>query len=68
MSGDGKYSLFNRDHLTKPIQMQLSGKEKIFCDFVATFLKCSLNFEHFLKKDDPHCSCISEITDPEKTC
>ena len=66
LSGDGKYSLFNRDNLTLPIQMQLYGKEKPFSDFFAAFLISSLNFEHFLKKDGPLCCCISEITDPEK--
>ena len=66
LSGDGKYSLFNRDNLTQPIQMQLSRKQKTFSEFFSAFLKSSLNFEHFLKKDDPHCWCISKITHPEK--
>ena len=68
LSMDSKYSLLNRDNLTEPIQMQLSRKQKTFSDFFSAFLKSSLNFEHFLKKDDPHCWCISEITDPEKPC
>ena len=68
LSADGKYSLLNRDNLTQPIQMQLSRKQKTFSEFFSAFLKSSLNFEHFLKKDDPHCWCISEITDPEKPC
>ena len=68
LSADGKYSLLNRDNLTQPIQMQLSRKQKTFSDFFSAFLKSSLNFEHFLKKGDPHCWCISEITDPEKPC
>ena len=63
LSADGKYSLFNRDNLTQPIQMQLSGKQKTFSRFFSSFLKFSLNFEHFQKKDDPHCWCISEITE-----
>ena len=66
LSGNGKYSLFNRDNLTQPIQMQISRKQKTFSDLFSAFLTCSLNFEHFFKKDDPHCWCISEITDPEK--
>ena len=66
LSADGKYSLFNRGNLTTPIYMQLSRKQKTFSDFFSAFFKSSLNFEHFLKKDDPHCWCISEITDPEK--
>ena len=68
LSAHGKYSLLNRDNLTQPIQMQLSRKQKTFSDFFSAFFKSSLNFEHFLKKDDPHCWCISEITDPEKPC
>ena len=50
MSADGKYSLLNRDNLTQPIKMQLSRKQKSFSHFFSTFLKSSLNFEHFLKK------------------
>ena len=68
LSTDGKYSLLNRDNLTQPIQMQLSRKQKTFSEFFSPFFKSSLNFQHFLKKDDPHCSSISEITDPEKPC
>ena len=48
--------------------MQLSQTQKSFSDFFSAFLECSLNFEHFLKKDDPHSLCIFEITDPGKRC
>ena len=51
---DGKYSLFNRDNLRQRIWMQLSGKQETFSEFFSTFLKSSLNFAHFQKKDDPH--------------
>ena len=44
---DDKYSLFNRDNLRRPIQMQLSQKQKTFSEFIAAFLKARLNFEHF---------------------
>ena len=64
--GDGKYSLFNRDNLTQPIQMQVSRKQETFSQFFAAFLKSSLNFEHFQKKDDCHSRGISEITDSAK--
>ena len=37
LTGDGKYSLFKRDNLTQPIQMQLSRKEKIFLNFFLHF-------------------------------
>ena len=46
--------------------MQLSPKQKNFYEFLSAFLKSSLNFEHFQKKDDPHGLYISEITDSEK--
>ena len=68
LSADGKYSLLNRDNFTQPIQMQLSRKQKTFSQFFCAFLKSTLNFEHFQKKDDSHSRCISEITDPEKRC
>ena len=68
LSADGKYSLFNTDNLTQPIQMQLSRKQKTFSDFFSAFLKSSLNFKHFQKKDEPNSWCISEITGPEKPC
>ena len=66
LSADGKYSPFNRDNLTQPIQMQLSRKQKTFSEFFSAFLKFSLNFEHFLKKDDSHSRGISKITESEK--
>ena len=49
-----KYSLLNRDKLTKPIQMQLSEKQIAFSEFFSAFLKSKLSFEHFQKKDAPH--------------
>ena len=66
MTDDGKYSLLYRDNLTQPIQIPLSQKEKAFFYFFSAFLKSTLNFEHFLKKDDPQSRCISEITVSEK--
>ena len=54
-----KYSLLNRDKLTQPIQIQLSQKQKNSSNFLSRFLKSSLNFERFKKKDDPHCWRIS---------
>ena len=66
LSADSKYSLLKGDNLTEPIQMQLSRKQKTFSDFFSAFLKSSLNFEHFQKKDDSHRWGISEITESEK--
>ena len=45
--------------------MQLSQKKKVFSQFFAAFLKGSLNFEYFEKRDDPLGFIIFEITDSE---
>ena len=34
--------------------MLLSGKQKSFSEVFSSFLKSTLNLEHFEKKDDPH--------------
>ena len=46
--------------------MPLSQKQETFSEFFFAFLKSTLNFEHFAKKEEPHSSFISEITDGEK--
>ena len=51
---DEKHYLLNRDNLTQPIQIQLSQKQKTFCEFFFAFLKSILNFKHLPKKDDRH--------------
>ena len=66
LAPDEKYPVLNRDNLIIPIQIQLCGKQKWFPQIFAAFLKFSLTFEYFEKKDDPHRFCISEITDSEK--
>ena len=60
-----KSSLLNPNCLMQPIQMQLSQKQKTFSEFLFQFLKSSLNFEHFQRKDDPHSWCILEIRTPK---
>ena len=46
--------------------MQLSKNEKTFSVFFAAFLKSTLNFQRFEKKDRPHSLCISKVTDQER--
>ena len=65
LAADEKYVVPHRDNLTIPIQMQLSTKRKHFSEFFSAFLKFTLNFDHFEKKDDPHIFGISEITDSD---
>ena len=50
----------------QPIQILLSQKQNTFSQFFSAFLKSTLNFEHFRKKDDAPSRCISQITVPEK--
>ena len=66
LTDDEKYSLLYRDNLTQQIQILLSQKRKTFSEFFSAFLKPTLNFEHFQKKDDPHTRCSSQITVSEK--
>ena len=66
LTDDEKYSLLYRENLTQPIQILLSQKRKTFSIFFSEFLKSTLNFAHFQKKDDSHSRCSSQITVPEK--
>ena len=50
LTADGKHYLLNRDNLTQPIQMQLSQKQKKFCEIFLAFLKSILNFTHSQSK------------------
>ena len=63
---DDKYSLLYRDNLIQPIHILLSHKQKTFSQLFSAFLKSTLNFEHFRKKDYPHSQCISQFTVSEK--
>ena len=62
---DEKNPILNKGNSTIPIKMQLSQKQKFFSEYFASFLKSTINFKYFEKKDDPHRFCISEITDSE---
>ena len=66
LTAHDKYSLRDRDNLTQPIQMKLSGKEKTLSEFFFKFFKSTLNFKHFPKKEDTHSWCILEIMNSEK--
>ena len=50
LTADDNYSLLNKDNFTQPIQILVSQKRKTFSELFSTFLKSTLNFEHFLKK------------------
>ena len=46
--------------------MRFSHKQETFSEFFFAFLKSTLNFEDFAKKQQPHSCFISENTDGEK--
>ena len=54
-TADDKYSLFNRENLTQPIQMQLSQKHKTFPECFSAVLKSRLNFKNFQEKNEIQC-------------
>ena len=62
-----KHYLRKRENLTQPIQMQLSEKEKTFCQFfiLFLFLKSILNFKHLPTKDDLVADVFLEIPAPK---
>ena len=66
LSEDDKYCLLYNDNLLQPIQILLSQKRRTFSHFFSAFLKSTLNFEHFQKKNDPDSQWISQITVSEK--
>ena len=66
LNADGKYSLWIETMQRNEFRWKYLEKKKLFFQFFSSFLKSSLNLEHFQKKDDPHSLCISEITDSQK--
>ena len=50
MTVDDKHYLLNRDNLTRPIQMQLSDKQKTFSVFFFRIFKISIKFQTLVKK------------------
>ena len=47
-----KYSLFNRENLKKPTQMQLWQKRKLLSEFFSAILKSRTIFKYFPKRDE----------------
>ena len=66
MSAVDKCSVPNTDNLIQPIHMQLSQTLETVSEFFPVFSNCTLNFEHFEKKDDAHRLFICEATACEK--
>ena len=54
LTANGKYPVPDCENLQLAIQIQLSEKPKTFSEFFVPFLKSTLNFERFRRKDDRH--------------
>ena len=65
MTVDDKNHLVKRENLAKPIQMQLSQKQKTFFEFFLGFLKSVLNFEHLPKKMTQIADIFPDIPPPK---
>ena len=61
-----KYSLLYRENLTQRIQVLLSQKQKTFFPFFSTFLKSTLNFEHFQEKMTLIADAFPKLLSPKK--
>ena len=66
LSADDKYSGSNMRNLPQQFQTPASQKQNIFSQLFIAFLKCSLNLEHFQKKDEYSSLITSEIIDAER--
>ena len=66
LTADDKYSGSNMQNLQQQFQTPLSQKQKTFSEFFIAFLKCTLNLEHFQKKDEYPSLIISGIIETER--
>ena len=60
-----KLYLVTTDNLTETIQIQLSKKQKIFCQFFFAFLKSILNFTNLQRKMNLIADVFPEILPPK---
>ena len=60
------YSFFARDNLKQRIQTLLSQREKTFSQFLAAFLKSTLNFEHFQQNITLIADVFSKLQSPKR--
>ena len=65
LTADYKYSRQNLENLSQQDPMQISLKLKNCSQFFIPFLKSTLNFEYFVKKDQSKSLSITEIINCE---
>ena len=66
LTSDYKCSRQNLENLWQQVPRQISRKAQTFSGFFVTFLKSTLNFAYFEKKDQSHSLSINEIINCEK--
>ena len=66
LTPDDKYSRRNMQIFWQQLPTPLSQKWKSFCRLLVAFLKCSLNLEHFEKKEEYPSLIITEIIASER--
>ena len=66
LTSDYKCSRQNLENLWQQVPRQISRKAQSFSGYFVAFLKSTLNFEYFEKKDQSHSLSINEIINCEK--
>ena len=66
MSTEDNYSRRNMLNFMQQLEAQLYQKQKTFSGFFLAFHKCTLNREHFEKKDEYPSLVISKVNDSER--
>ena len=66
LTAEYTYSRRNMQTLTQQVQTLLSLKPKTFSGFFISFLKSTLNGEHFQKKGESSSLSITEIVDSKR--
>ena len=65
LTSDYKYSRENLEKLWEQVPKRISRKAEPFSGFYIAFLKSTLNFQYFEKKDQSHSLSINEIINCE---
>ena len=66
LTTDDKYSRRKMLNFTQQFEALLSQQQKTFSGWFLAFLKCALNLEHFVKKDEYFILVISKVIDSER--
>ena len=66
MTTDDKYSRRNMLNFTQQLEAPLHQKQNTFSGLFLAFLKCPLNLENFVKKDEYPSLVISKVIDSER--